>query len=224
MTPAIPRPLEEIACFLRNSDALGRELVRGGDARQAAASSESIVISLLQNENRWTVTSRNIGSGNNRAEYDFKVDWGGTPLFVDIKVSDLKGADNTNCKAGIYHALTGEPPDNALAPYDDYFQQLADNCRETRADFYFLVVGKSKPAGDPARAFVCTLRTLAKITPNGSNPPFQCKWSDCMRPTPRTYEEAKRFLLSNYRVSLEKRAAAFIAFEKRFPDIQSRDD
>lgn len=220
MSPAIPRPLEEIASFLRNSAALGREIVSGGDARAAAASSEPRVISLLQNERRWGITNPNIGRGHNRAEYDFKVNWEGEDIFVDIKVSKLRGADNANCKAGIYHALTGEPPENAPVPYEHYFRKLRDNCNPTSADFYFLVVGKNEPVGSPARAFVCALRTLAQVTPNGNNLPFQCRWIDCMRPKPRTYEEARRFLLANYRASLKKRAEAFIAFEECFPDIR----
>ena len=212
---AVPPMLEEIAAFLRNSESLRNQIVSGEDARRDAAASESGVISLLQNQNRWSVVGRNIGRGDNRAEYDFSADG----LYVDIKLSALGQADNTNCKAGIYHALTGEPPEDAPAAYDAYFRALRENCKPTAADFYFLVVGKNKPVGDPARAFVCTLRTLREVKPNGNNLPFQCKWGDCMRPTPRTYDEAKKFLLENYRASLEKRAEAFHAFTRNFPEI-----
>lgn len=219
-TPLIPRPLEEIASFLRDSEALENQISSGGDERLASAVSESNIVSFLLNQRRWSMEGRNIGRGNNRAEYDFKVDEGGATFFVDIKVSELRQADNTNCKAGIYHALTGLPPEESPVNYPAYFRALRSNCKDTGADFYFLVVGKGQPVGGPARAFVCTLRTLREVAPNGNNLPFQCKWSECMRPTPRAYEEAKAFLLENYRASLEKRSGALVAFQEYFPDVR----
>ena len=217
--PVIPTPLEEIASFLRGSPDLQNQISAGGDARLAAANSELGVISLLQNQRRWDITGKNIGRNNNRAEYDFKVNWDGGDVFVDIKVSGLKQADNTNCKAGIYHALTGNPPEEAPVPYENYFRALRDNCKSTAADFYFLIIGKNAQGGDERRSFVCTLRTLRDIVPNGHNPPFQCNWGKCMRPRLRTYEQAKEFLLGNYLASLKKQAAALIAFQQYFPDI-----
>ena len=55
----------------------------------------------------------NVESGNNRAGYDFMING---KLFVDLKISKLTHADNTNCKAGIYHVLTGSSPEDAPDP------------------------------------------------------------------------------------------------------------
>ena len=132
----------------------------------------------------------------------------------------MKGQDNTNCKPGIYHALTGRPPEEAPTPYGEYFHALAKHAQHNDVDFYFLVIGKGKPPEDPKRAFVCSLRTLPEVVANGNNPPFQCNWSKCLEPVQRSYEEAKRFLLGHYRQSLKQRAEPLEIFEEYF-DIES---
>lgn len=208
-----------MASYLRDSEELEHELRTGGDGRRSSAESERGVIECLRVPGRWNITAANVGS-NQRVPYDFSLLHGNITLYIDLKISRLKAADNTDCKAGIYHALTGRDPGEAPSAYEEYFQALRGHLSPTGAsDFYFLVIGKNRPVGDPERAFVCSLRTMRKVVPSGSNLPFQCRWAECREPQERAYEQAKEFLLGNFHASLVKRAAALYSFRDHFPEI-----
>ena len=45
-----------------------------------------------------------------------------------------------------------------------------------------------------------SLKTLAKIVPNGSNLPFQIKWGDNLQPVQRTHGQSYEFLVKCYKM------------------------
>lgn len=216
---SFPEPLVEIADFLRDSEELGNELVRG-EGRAVGKKNELAIIRLLQNEGRWAITSTSVGKPHDRQPHDMEVMHGNAKLYVDIKTGTLETVDNVGGKGGVFHALTGLSPGNAPGPYNEYFRQLEKHSQqENDADYYFLAVETRGPTTVPRRAFICSMRTLARVVPSGDNLPFQCRWSECREPKPRNYQEAKRFLLGNFRASLEKRAERLGVFKGHFPGI-----
>lgn len=137
---------------------------------------------------------------------------------VNIKVTNTTTADNLNCKLGIYYALTGSMPYfSNTVDWDTYFRALHENlCTNHDKDYYFLIVNK-RDSGD---IFLASLKTLAKISPNGNNLPFQAKWHDNRHPKNRTYSEAKDFILSCFSESLKLRANAYSSFCQYFREYQ----
>ena len=125
--------------------------------------------------------------------------------YVDIKVSGLKGADNTNSKRAIYYALTAQPPDKVSSEEVPFFASLKENEKPNDEDYYYLVVGKKEDPGSKYRAFLCSIKTLRKVMPNGSNMPFQCRWKECYEPVYREYEKSREFLLTSWSKSIASR-------------------
>ena len=76
----------------------------GGDSRGDSSAGESTVIQVLQNAQNWNIVGRNVGTSTNRAPYDMEFEG----LLVDVKISSLTGADNTNAKSAIFYLLTGD--------------------------------------------------------------------------------------------------------------------
>ena len=62
------------------------------------------------------------------------------------------------------------------------------------------------------------LKGLQSLVPNGNNLPFQCNWTENEDYKPRTFEEAKDFLLSNFAASIRGRTAIGDDFKVNFPD------
>lgn len=168
--------------------------------------------------------------GKPRAWYDLALNLtlGGKTYFapVNVKISNLSGADNISAKLGIYYALTGQKP--VCAPgisWPDFFHLLDRNIGSgPDSDYYFLIVKKHEDDGP--RVFAQSLRRLRKIVPNGNNAPFQCQWADNTVSVPyRNLEAAERFLIRDgIHASLKKRAAALDSCEtymkkRRDPDV-----
>ena len=189
----IPQVLSDVASFLTNDNI---QLPSGsGEPRQDSAAAEGKIISLLQNKRKWDISSPNIGSGHNRNWYDVKIDG----HYCNIKVSNLKGHDNTQAKKAIHYFLTGKNLSKVPDEAKKFFKIMSENeipCE--KRDFYFIVV--SKPEAD---AFIVSLKTIAEIKPAHSNPPFQCKWTNCKTPVNRTWEEAKHYLLKCWALSIK---------------------
>ena len=90
-----PDELEEIASFLNKKDILPT-VAGGDDSRRNSADSENKIIHLLQNENTWKITAKNVGQGRNTFWCDFEIEtkeFG--VVYVDIKTTALKTVDNT---------------------------------------------------------------------------------------------------------------------------------
>ena len=169
----------------------------GGDSRGDSSAGESTVIQVLQNAQQWNIVGRNVGTSTNRAPYDMEFEG----LLVDVKISSLTGADNTNAKSAIFYLLTGET--NHPTHTKRFWEELRD--RETpdeQRDFYYLIVNKSNTSD----VFVVSMKHIAEVILNPSNQPFQANWENCRHPVNRTWQEAKQYLLGMWAKSLHRQA------------------
>lgn len=190
-----PKTLVQIAKYLEsNPPRLG---IKGATKRTRAADNEKIVLKEIKKkfvfeeapESEW---------------YDFLIRSGKNPCPVNIKISNLKGADNTNCKLGIYYTLTGIWPEfsNSIK-WESFFKKLsADLKSNTKTDYYFLVLAND----GSGKVFLNSLLGLSKITPNGNNLPFQCNWSLNSIPQNNTFMESRKMILTAMHESVKKRA------------------
>ena len=106
---------------------------------------------------------------------------------VNIKVTSLKGRDNVSSNEGLVYALTGK----TCAPnWPSIGKTLLSDDIDKEADYYFLIVNKE----DPTDVFWTSFKYLKKGYPNGSNLPFQVKWSENRERVERSYDEAWAFL------------------------------
>lgn len=212
MSNLIPVVLQEAANFL--SESLVDLPSGSGDGRRDSDVGEDRVISHLLNTQRWKVTSENIGKSTNRAPYDMTFE----NLLVDIKISGMRGQDNTNAKKAVYYLLTGEDGKTNTIPEHNkpFWRSLKEreNPSETR-DFYYLVVNKN----DLSDIFVVSLKHIAKVTPASNNPPFQAKWDDCRVPKHRTWEEAKNYLLGQWAESIMRLQKMLKAMPTYYPEF-----
>ena len=202
----IPPVLTEMCDFL-SSDEVSLTLSR--DGRLDSAVNEGVVLAKLSE--RFPIEQQ----PQIRHWCDFSIRDGGVLLPVNLKLTKLGDTpDNMNCKLGIYYALTGREPDFANEkPWPGFFERLADDIQENNRDYYFLIVNKNNPAD----AFAQGLKTLRTLTPNGNNPPFQCRWRDNRVPQERSFNDARDFLLSVFAQSIKRRAEMDDAFHKHFP-------
>lgn len=164
----------------------------------------------------------NLENNNNREWYDFSIeslDTSKSNYFVpvNIKVTQVKngGADNLNCKLGVFYALTGLLPSSVglsnEVNWKKYFSLMDEKMATNKnKDYYFLVVDKD----DTSNVFFSSLKTLKSISPNGNNLPFQCKWSENNIRTKRTFIEERDFILTCFKESIEKRETTGQEFRK----------
>jgi len=190
----IPKVLQEVAQAI--TDGFTQLPFGGADPRGDSMVAESVIVAWLLNRQRWNITSPNIDSTHNRSWYDLKIDG----LYCDIKVSKLRGNDNTNAKKAVYYLLTGKDPDGVSNQHSRFFKAMRENENEDEErDFYFIVVSKLDRS-----AFIVSLKGIAELTPSSNNPPFQCKWDNCRAPTQRTWQQARQFLLECWAASIQK--------------------
>ncbi|WP_267523601.1 restriction endonuclease [Campylobacter sp. MG1] len=181
------------------------------DGRLNSAFNEDQIINLIQMR-----FGNIIGIPKVRYWYDFCIQTENAFYPVNIKVSTTTTADNLNCKLGIYYSLTGIMPTfNNIVSWDMYFKNLKEHITNNDKDYYFLIINKN----DYNDIFLCSLRTLNKLTPNGNNLPFQATWEENKIPINRDYESAKYFILNHFSQSLHKRAEATNYFKKYFPEF-----
>lgn len=130
--------------------------------------------------------------------------WWDVKLFgypIQIKSSDFsKGAsDNFSSKAAILYALTYLPEEKVnVRKWSDFEKALLDYTDvENDRDYYILIFDKNSK-----KVFLNSLKSLNKITPNGSNLPFQIKWADNRVPISRTFREARDLIVGGYKKSV----------------------
>lgn len=127
---------------------------------------------------------------------------------VNLKVSALDGADNVCGLAGIAYAFTGikcKKESEAIKILSDFVENNKEGNPES--DYYFLIVAKENFLGDiyPIRdVFYTSVKQLANVTPNPSNPPFQCHWNKNRNRVRRTFEEARKFIFPKISESYAK--------------------
>jgi hypothetical protein len=149
--------------------------------------------------------------------YDFAVRGRDLFLPINLKVSQLGGADNVSAKDGLFYAITGIDPASARTnTWENFCAAVAQSISTvTTADYFFLVINKS----DIGDVFWTSMKSLQRASPNGNNLPFQCDWSHNRHREYRTHDEAARYLLHILRRSFELRAEAFLSFRQHLDPI-----
>lgn len=202
----LPKTLTDIVWFLQQENITLSHT--NGDGRLNSASDEAIILNAINSK-------FNIMCGDLRDWFDFGFEENGIFCPINIKLSTLTTADNLNCKLGIYYALTGQDPNfrNELG-WEGYFQKLSANMQEHNRDYYFLIINKTNTKD----IFAVSLKGLNILVPNGNNLPFQANWNNNRQHVPRSFIEARTFLLSHFEESLRLRAKAHLYFQKYFDD------
>jgi len=173
-----------------------------GDGRVNSTFDEKTIINLLIEK----YGAENIIKGKDRDWWDVRVF--GYPM--NIKSSSFVSADNFSAKAAILYALTDLPEDKVKVTSWKKFQEaLAKNSSEdNQRDYYIFALNKATN-----EVHLSSLKTLSKITPNGSNLPFQIKWVDNTNPVSRTHRQAYEFLVECYKESVRRKINAHEGFE-----------
>jgi len=151
-----------------------------------------------------------------RSWYDFSFIENDIFYPVNIKITETNSADNLNVKLGIYYALTGLMPDfHNEIDWLTYFSKLRENIDTyINKDYYFLVLNKN----DAKDIFINSLKGLRKLTPNGNNLPFQCKWKENKEFQKRSHASASKFILKTFGESIKLRSEIYFNFKKYFPE------
>ncbi len=195
-------------------------LVSTGDSRNDSTANEGVIGTSLR---AFTAGHPMFQGGltfavaPNRTWYDFLVS-GSNPddpwVPINLKVSTLRGNDNVSSKAGLFYALTGLQPRNQLvANWDLFCRNVATNVRREGcdADYYFIVVEKNR-GNKVGRVFWTSLLHIERVTPNGSNPPFQCCWGENTNRVARPRAESVDALLDVVGRTFVLRARALESF------------
>ena len=140
---------------------------------------------------------------------DFYID----KIPVNIKITTTNTADNASSKKGIYYALTGEIY-NGNNNWDSYLKLLKENLRDSKKDYYFLVINKNNKND----IFFNSLKNISTLQANGNNLPFQIKWCNNKKLNPKNFEKTKKLILGTLGQSIKLRADAYISFQKYFSE------
>jgi hypothetical protein len=144
-------------------------------------------------------------------------DYGMSDLAVNIKVTVAGGNDNLMGKDGFYYSLTGRSPEDLPNDYwPTHFEALHYGRLNRPAsfadtDYTFLVINR-----ETKNIHWTTLRSLVKINTNGSQAcPLQVtNWSENEERKTRSIEDADAFLMSAYRLGIEKSGIKLFEFNK----------
>jgi hypothetical protein len=119
-----------------------------------------------------------------REWYDIKVVYDKKTYYINIKSSTLKTKDNVGCINEVMYGLFGKMIESSKnrsktekyeSLYDEYNKCLENGFDDVEDyDYYFLIIDKM----NNGECFITSLSHVNKdsIAPNGSNPPFQCRW------------------------------------------------
>ena len=196
-----PSILVEVVSYLNSISISVSE--KHGDGRVNSIDDEDTIIDLLIEK----YGEENVERPKERNWWDVKVF--GYPL--NIKSSKYgSAADNFSSKAAILYALTDLPEDKVNVQRWKKFQELLKNHsgEDNNRDYYIFTLNKVTN-----EVHLASLKTLAKITPNGNNLPFQIKWRDNSQSVERTHRQAYEFLVECYKESVRKKINAHDGFE-----------
>lgn len=168
-----------------------------GDGRLTSALSEENLIQYIKNYFENNNLSIQVQPSKVRHWYDLLfILEDGEKVPVNIKMTDGNTADNISSKQGMFYTLTGLWPDDVsgLNRWISFNEQLRDNYNfNTDADYYMIVFFKN------TEQFLFTsLKRIQKLVPNGSNLPFQCKWTDNYIYSTRSPEEQCDYILNTF--------------------------
>lgn len=178
-----------------------------GDGRLDSAESESVVIEHLKN--LFKESEVQVESAPPREWYDVAFKVNNKVFYANVKITSGGQADNISSKKGLFYALTGILPANLkgvnLNNWRPYNEALLENIKyNCDSDYYFVVYFK-----DTESFLVTSLKRIQTLTPNGSNLPFQCKWSDNIIFSTRGPKEQTRYLMDTYYNSWLKKVSGF---------------
>jgi hypothetical protein len=133
---------------------------------------------------------------------------------VNFKSSTYKTADNFSSKGALLYALTNlldiEIDKMNSCGWKKFQNSLKmHSVEDNHRDYY--IISLNKITND---VHLSSLKTLAKIVPNGSNLPFQIKWSDNLIPVQRTHRQGYEFLVECYKESVYQKINAHTGFEE----------
>jgi hypothetical protein len=174
------------------------------DGRVNSIDDEDTIIDLLIEK----YGAENIEKPKERNWWDVKVF--GYPL--NIKSSKYgSAADNFSSKAAILYALTNlDESEVNVSSWKKFQDALKNNSTDdNNRDYYIFTLNKVTN-----EVHLASLKTLAKITPNGNNLPFQIKWRENTEPVQRTHGQAYEFLVKCYKESVHRKISAHDGFEK----------
>ncbi len=176
------------------------------DGRRNSAEDEDIIIKLLQDE----FGEENIIDGEDRFWWDVRI----FGYYVNIKTSDFtKGAsDNISSFAGILYSFTQIPADEINKhPKSQQFLSALKGTKDVDngRDYYLLVVDKSTK-----NVYVSSVKSLAKITANGNNLPFQINWSKNTVPVERTHRQAYDFVIECIKKGIRAQRAKWEGYDE----------
>ena len=124
---------------------------------------------------------------------------------VNIKSSSMSGADNCSANMALLYCFTEAQLKSGWKHFYDSFQTVVN----TKRNYYFIVLDKNT-----GKVYLQSLLTLARLTPNGNNLPFQIVWKDNIKPRERTFQEAYDFLIGAFKESVKRRLAVHEQYEQ----------
>lgn len=193
-----------------------------GSARADSAANEALIGTSLRGfalgHPLFTQSGMSFEVATNGTWYDFLVRSADDSVWlpINLKVSSLQGNDNLSSKEGLFYALTGiRPTGGLIRNWDLFCQNMATHVKrnDCSADYYYIVVQKASSDMPVGRVFWTSLLQLQRVTPNGSNPPFQCKWSDNTERSFWTRQQAVDNLLDVVGETFVLRAKALDSFK-----------
>ena len=133
----------------------------------------------------------------------------------NLKSSEYgSAADNLSSKLALLYALTDLPIEEVDKMNNCRWKKFQDKLlkhsgKENNRDYYIFSLNKVTN-----EVHLTSLKSLNKLTTNGSNLPFQIKWADNTERVERTYRQAYDLLVGCYKESVHKKITAHDGFEQ----------
>ena len=127
--------------------------------------------------------------------------------FYPINIKSVTGntSDNVGGKEGLFYTITGlDPEKEKISRFSIFEEKMLNNINyDSDADYYFVIFFKTSK-----KIFFSSLKRICRLTTNGSNLPFQCKWNDNKEYSMRNNKEQVDFLIQTYYESVMKKINA----------------
>lgn len=198
-----PEKLQEVVSFLNSINVGISE--KHKDGRVNSIDDEKTIIEILKEK----YGEKNIIEPEPRDWWDVKI----FEFPIQLKSSNFskKASDNFSSKSAILYALTYLPQDKVNVNKWSDFESLLLNFSDVDngRDYYIIVIDKNSN-----KVYLNSLKSLAKLTPNGNNLPFQIRWIDNLIPINRTHRQAYDFIVECYKKSVAAKINAHPHYEK----------
>lgn len=198
-----PEKLQEVVSFLNSINVEISE--KHKDGRVNSIDDEKTIIEILKEK----YGEKNIIEPEPRDWWDVKIF--GFPVQLKSSNFSKKASDNLSSKSAILYALTYLPQDKVNVNKWSDFESLLLNFSDVDngRDYYIIVIDKNSN-----KVYLNSLKSLAKLTPNGNNLPFQIRWIDNLIPINRTHRQAYDFIVECYKKSVAAKINAHPHYEK----------